>query len=60
MKVYICTVCGFSYDEESAEQDAEGKPIPFDQLEADWKCPNCGVSPDIFNPVPDETDNENM
>ena len=54
MKIYVCTVCGFSYDEETAEQDLTGEPIPFDQLENDWSCPNCGVSADLFNHMPDE------
>ena len=58
MKVYICTVCGFSYDKESAEQDTAGEPIPFSQLETDWVCPNCGISPDLFNPAPSDEEND--
>jgi len=58
MKVYICTVCGFSYDEESAERDTTGDPIPFNQLEAEWVCPNCGISPDLFNSAPSNEESD--
>jgi rubredoxin len=58
MEVYICTICGFSYDEKSAEQDIAEKPIPFTELENDWLCPNCGTTPDHFNPAPPEDDED--
>lgn len=33
---YVCTVCGYVYDEE-----AEG--VKFADLPDDWECPTCGV-----------------
>ena len=41
---YICSVCGYIYDEE-----AEG--VPFADLPDDWKCPVCGEGKDGFDPV---------
>ena len=51
MNAYICSVCGFLYDVESAEKNVEGNPVPFEELPDDWVCPNCGVKPDLFLPV---------
>lgn len=48
MKAYICTVCGYLYDEESAKKNVEGVSIPFEDLEDDWICPICGVDQDLF------------
>ena len=41
MAKYVCTVCGYEYDEE-----AEG--TPFEELPEDWVCPTCGVGKDMF------------
>ncbi len=38
---YICTVCGYVYDD-SKEQ------VPFAELPDDWVCPLCGASKDLF------------
>ena len=48
MNAYMCTVCGFLYDDESADKDQAGNPIPFENLDADWVCPSCGVKADLF------------
>lgn len=37
-KHWICTVCGYVYDEE----------LPFEDLPDDWVCPLCGVGKDMF------------
>lgn len=37
MAQYVCTVCGYVYDEEK-----EG--VKFDALSETWKCPLCGAS----------------
>ena len=42
MKKYVCTACGYVYDE-----SAEG--VKFDDLDADWVCPVCGVGQDLFD-----------
>ena len=51
MDSYMCSVCGFIYNEETAECDREGNPIPFSEVDYDWSCPNCGASPDLFQRV---------
>lgn len=40
MSTYVCTICGYVYDEEK-----EGR---WDDLPDDWKCPICGASRDAF------------
>ena len=39
---YICSVCGYVYD--------EADNIPFTDLPDDWKCPLCGASKSDFVP----------
>jgi len=51
MNAYICSVCGFLYDEESAEKSIENNPVPFEELDDDWLCPICGAKPDLFVPT---------
>jgi len=51
MNAYICSICGFLYDDESADENVEGNPVPFEELSDDWICPNCGVKPDLFLPA---------
>ena len=51
MNAYICTICGFLYDDESADRNLEGNSVPFEELPDDWTCPNCGVKPDLFSSV---------
>ena len=44
MKVYVCDVCGWEYDE------AKGDPgTKFEDLPADFECPLCGVGKDSFS-----------
>jgi len=52
MKKYQCLVCGLVYDE------AEGMPAEgiaagtrWDDVPADWLCPECGVSKGDFDMV---------
>ncbi|MBD3231072.1 rubredoxin [Candidatus Dependentiae bacterium] len=48
MRAYRCSVCNYLYDIQSADLDVEGNPIPFEKLPDDWKCPICGIEPDLF------------
>lgn len=48
MTNYVCSVCSFVYDEESAQRTPEQEIIPFRELDSEWTCPNCGVTPDLF------------
>lgn len=41
MKKYVCTVCGYVYDEA-----VEG--VKFADLPDDWVCPLCGAEKDQF------------
>lgn len=49
MEQWECVVCGYIYD------PAEGDPdqgieagTAFEDLPADWECPDCGVGKDLF------------
>ncbi len=44
MKKYVCTICGYIYDEEK-----EG--VKFEDLPADWVCPLCQVGKEMFEEV---------
>ena len=39
---YICSICGYIYDEE--------ENIPWSELPDDWKCPLCGAAKSDFVP----------
>lgn len=54
MKAHMCSVCGFLYNEESADKNIEGVVIPFEELDDDWICLNCGVNKDLFVPADSE------
>ena len=41
---YVCTVCGYVYDEEVEN-------VKFEDLPDDWTCPLCSVSKDMFEKV---------
>jgi rubredoxin len=52
MKKYQCTVCGHVYDPEQGDPDNGVPPgTPFEQLPADWACPECGVGTDLLEAV---------
>ncbi len=51
MKAYVCTVCGYLYDDQTADKNLERNPIPFEALDDEWICPNCGSKPDLFLPT---------
>ncbi len=55
MNAYLCTVCGYVYDQLSAEKSHAGELIAFQDLPEDWVCPTCGVSVDLFEST--ESDN---
>lgn len=46
---YRCTVCGYEYDPAVGDPSQGIQPgTPFDELPADWKCPQCGAAKDKF------------
>jgi len=49
MKKYECTVCGYIYDPELGDPEADIPPgTPFEQLPDEWLCPLCGVGKEEF------------
>ena len=49
MKKWVCTLCGYVYDPEIGDPDNGIKPgTKFEDLPADWVCPQCGASKDDF------------
>ena len=50
MKRYKCDVCGYVYNPTAGDPDrGVGAGTAFDQVPADWVCPECGVSKDEFS-----------
>ena len=50
MEKYVCDVCGYVYDPAKGDPDngiAAG--TSFEDLPADWVCPECGVGKDSFS-----------
>ena len=48
---YVCTACGFVYDEELGDPDQGIAPgTKFEDLPEDYKCAWCGVGKDMFAP----------
>ena len=49
MKTYVCTICGFVYDEAGGIPNAGLAPgTRWDELAADWVCPLCGAAKSEF------------
>ena len=49
MKKYVCNICGYVYDPEKGDKEAD---VPagtaFEKLPADWVCPVCGADKSEF------------
>jgi rubredoxin len=54
VQAYICSVCGFLYDDESADLGPDNKRLSFAELDDEWICPICGVKKELFK----ETESE--
>ena len=51
MKTYICTVCGYVYDESQGDPDnGVAAGTKWEDVPDDWTCPICGVGKDMFDP----------
>ncbi len=49
MKKYVCTVCGYIYDEAAGDPDNGVEPgTKWEHVPEDWVCPVCGVGKDQF------------
>jgi rubredoxin len=46
---YVCTVCGYIYDEADGDPDNGVAPgTKWEDVPEDWVCPLCGASKDDF------------
>ena len=52
MEKWICTVCGYVYDPAQGDPANGVQPgTKFEDIPADWVCPDCGVGKDQFEKV---------
>ncbi|MBO4303007.1 MAG: rubredoxin [Lentisphaeria bacterium] len=52
MEKYVCEVCGYQYDPEKGDPDNGVPPgTKWEDVPADWLCPDCGVGKDSFKPA---------
>jgi rubredoxin len=49
-KRYICSICGYVYDEEQGAPEVGIEPrTPFSQLPDTFTCPLCSMGKDVFH-----------
>lgn len=49
MKTYVCTICGYEYNEAEGDLDSGIAPgTKWEDIPEDWTCPICGVGKDMF------------
>jgi len=49
MEKWKCTVCGWVYDPAVGDPSNGINPgVKFEDLPADWVCPECGAEKDMF------------
>lgn len=52
MDKYLCTLCGYVYDEADGDPDNGVAPgTVWDEVPDDWVCPICGVGKDEFEKI---------
>lgn len=52
MKQYICLICGWTYDESAGwPQDGIAPGTRWEEVPAQWRCPECGAGKVDFEPV---------
>ena len=50
MKMYICIICGWVYDEKEGWPEEGIKPgTLWEDVPDDWVCPECGVGKEDFD-----------
>ena len=51
---WVCEVCDYVYDPEKGDPDQGIEPgTPFEDLPDEWRCPDCGVGKEDFQPILD-------
>jgi rubredoxin len=49
MDKYVCTICGYVYDQEQGDPDNDVAPgTAWADVPEDWVCPICGAGKDDF------------
>ncbi|RPF48572.1 rubredoxin [Hydrogenoanaerobacterium saccharovorans] len=49
MEKYVCSVCGYVYDEAEGDPDNGVAPgTKWEDVPETWVCPLCGVGKDMF------------
>ncbi len=49
MSVWVCSICGYRYNEETGESATNTPPgTKFEDLPDSWTCPVCGATKDAF------------
>lgn len=49
MAKYVCTTCGYVYDESLGDEENSIKAgTKFDDLGEDWLCPLCSLGKEVF------------
>ncbi len=52
MSKYKCLICGYIYDPAVGDPDnGVAAGTSFENLPADWVCPDCGVGKDQFEKI---------
>ena len=52
MKKYVCSVCGYIYDEAAGDPDNGIAPgTAWEDVPEDWVCPTCGLGKESFTEV---------
>lgn len=52
MKSYLCIICGLVYDEaEGWPDDGIAPGTKWEDVPADWECPDCGVGKSDFEMI---------
>lgn len=56
---YICTVCGYVYDEKEGEPENDIEPDTlWEDVPEDFECPMCGIAKEDFEKDPDYDEDE--
>ena len=49
MAKYVCTTCGYVYDENLGDEEYSIKAgTKFEELGEDWLCPLCSLGKEVF------------
>lgn len=52
MKVYMCVICGFLYEEENGLPEQGIPPgTRWEDIPETWVCPDCGAGKDEFEMI---------